>query len=258
MPTLRAPGSARPPLLARLRVGTKLMLLVLLPVCVLVGFTTLTAVADWRAANELQNFQAAARLSVATAGLADRLAAERTAAVLLRLRPTAQARAGLAAAQHDVNQALHQAGERAAGWNGAQDVAGRLGAVSRQLGALRLQTAAGSLPVQQIAQSYSVIVSDLINTVEGLVAGRPTPASGRAADVYLAILQAVEAAQRERVDVATVLGSPGHPQLPAAGRWPALESAELGAFRQNAPGGLSADLEGVLFSPAGHHRPGGA
>ena len=87
----RAPAGARTPLLARLKVGTKLMLLVLLPVCVLLGFTTVTAVADWRAANELQNFRAETRLSFATAALADQLAAERTAAVLLRLQPTAQA-----------------------------------------------------------------------------------------------------------------------------------------------------------------------
>jgi hypothetical protein len=48
-----APASPRTPLLARLKVGTKLMLLVLLPVCVLLGFTTVTAVADWRAASQL-------------------------------------------------------------------------------------------------------------------------------------------------------------------------------------------------------------
>ena len=255
MPTLRAPGSARPPLLARLRVGTKLMLLVLLPVCVLVGFTTLTAVADWRAANELQNFQAAARLSVATAGLADRLAAERTAAVLLRLRPTAQARAGLAAAQHDVNQALHQAGERAAGGTGPRMWPGRLGAVSRQLGALRLQTAAGSLPVQQIARSYSVIVSDLINTVEGLVAGRPTPVlAGRPMYTW-------RSCRRSRLPNANawtwpqysaVPGTPSCPRPADGRRWRAPSSAPSARTPQE---GLSADLEGVLSAcPASPSR----
>ncbi|HEX9355540.1 MAG TPA: PAS domain S-box protein [Streptosporangiaceae bacterium] len=239
------------PLLARLRVGTKLMLLALLPVCVLLGFTTLTAVSDGRAANDLQNFQAATRLSFATAGLADRLAAERTAAVLLRLQPAAQASAGLATAQDNVNRALRQAEKHAAAWNGTVDVAGRLGAASRQLGALRLQTAARSLPLPQISSSYAVIVNDLINTVGELIAGQPTLASGRAADAYLAILRALEAAQRERVDVAVVLGTPGHVQLPAASQWPTLESAELDAFRRSAPARLSADLEGVLFSPAG-------
>jgi methyl-accepting chemotaxis protein len=96
-----------------------------------------------------------------------------------------------------------------------------------------------------------VIVNDLINMVGELVAGRPTQASGRAADAYLAILQTAEAAQRERVDVAAVLGTPGHPQLSAASQWPTLERAELDVFRRDAPGWLSADLEGVLFAPAG-------
>jgi PAS domain S-box-containing protein len=251
MPGPLAPASARTPLLARLRVGTKLMLLVLLPVCVLVGFTTLTAVADWRAARELQNFRAETRLSFATAGLVDRLAAERTAAVLLRLRPGAQTRAGLATAQRGVNQALHQAQARAAGWNGVVDLAGRLSAARRQLGALRMQTASGSLSIQLIPASYSAIADDLINTTGDLVAAQPTQDSGQAADAYLAILQAVEAAQRERVAVAEVLGTPGHLQPSAASQWSTLESAELDAFRRNAAGGLSADLEGVLFSPAG-------
>ena len=50
---------ARTPLLARLKVGTKLMLLVLLPVGVLLGFTSVTALADWRAASQLQDFRTA-------------------------------------------------------------------------------------------------------------------------------------------------------------------------------------------------------
>ena len=46
MPIPRTPASARTPLLARLKVGTKLMLLVMLPVCVLLIYTGLTAAAD--------------------------------------------------------------------------------------------------------------------------------------------------------------------------------------------------------------------
>jgi CheY-like chemotaxis protein len=53
--------------------------LVLLPVCVLLGFTGLTALADWHAASQLQDFRAATRLSFATAGVAGQLATERTA-----------------------------------------------------------------------------------------------------------------------------------------------------------------------------------
>lgn len=200
MPALRTVTRAPALLLAQLKVGTKLMLLVLLPVCVLLGFTTVNAVADWRFANELGTYQTATQMSFATGALADRLAPERTAAVLRAVRPGTQNQDRLASAQQNVNKALHQAEDSAAGWHGMIDVAGRLDAASRQLGALRLQVSAGSLPVQEISDSYSVITNDLINTVGDLIAGRPSQASGRAADAYLAILQTVEAAQRERAD----------------------------------------------------------
>ena len=98
---------------------------------------------------------------------------------------------------------------------------------------------------------YDIIVTDLLAAAGDLLEGAPTQDSGQAADAYLAIVQAVEAAQRERADVATVLATPGHTQLLAAAQWPALESAELGTFRRTAAGGLAAGLEGVLFSPAG-------
>ncbi|HYX62441.1 MAG TPA: hypothetical protein VE888_25875, partial [Streptosporangiaceae bacterium] len=104
---VRKPDPGRIAPLARLKVGTKLMLLVLLPVCVLLGFTGFTALADWHAASQLQDFRAATRLSFATAGVAGQLATERTAAAMARLRPGAQAQAGLGAAQRDVNQAYH-------------------------------------------------------------------------------------------------------------------------------------------------------
>ena len=118
------PGDTRIPPLARLKVGTKLMLLVLLPVCVLLGFTGLTALADWHAASQLQDFRAATRLSFATAGVAGQLATERTAVAMVRLRPGAEAQAGLGVAQRDVNQALHQAQDSAVDWHGSTDVAG--------------------------------------------------------------------------------------------------------------------------------------
>ena len=178
-----APDRARIPLLARLKVGTKLMLLVLLPVCVLLGFTSLTALADWRAASQLQDFRTATRLSFATTRVADQLAAERTAAMLPRLRADAQAEAGLGAAQRDVNQALHQAQGSAVGWNGTVDVAWPAAAASRQLAALRLQVASGSVSVPDTSTSYGVIVNDLINTAGnwprtgrcGPPARQPTP-----------------------------------------------------------------------------------
>jgi signal transduction histidine kinase len=252
---VRKPDPGRITPLARLKVGTKLMLLVLLPVCVLLGFTGFTALADWHAASQLQDFRAATGLSFATAGVAGQLATERTAAAMVRLRPGAQAQAGLGAAQRDVNQALHQAQDRAADWNGTVDVAGRLAAAREQLAALRLRVAGGSLSVPDISTSYGARVNDLIGTVGALIEDRPPQSSGQGPDAYLAMLQAIEAAQRERVDVAAVLGAPrdqmAPDQLTATSRWATLEGAELGTFRQSAPGRLAADLEAVLRTPAG-------
>ena len=252
---MRKPDPGRIAPLARLKVGTKLMLLVLLPVCVLLSFTGFTALADWHAASQLQDFRAATRLSFATAGVAGQLATERTAAAMVRLRPGAQAQAGLGAAQRDVNQALHQAQDRAADWHGSVDVAGRLALARKQLAALRLRAAGESLSVPDISASYGTRVNDLIGTVGDLIEDRPPQSSGQTPDAYLAMLQAIEAAQRERVDVAAVLGAPRDQtaldQITATSRWATLEGAELGTFRQNAPGRLAADLDAVLRTPAG-------
>ena len=77
----------RPPLLARLRVGTKLMLLALLPVGVLVAVSVVAAIDAWRAADDLRDFQAATQESFAAGDLARALSDERAATVLARLRP---------------------------------------------------------------------------------------------------------------------------------------------------------------------------
>ena len=169
----------------------------------------------------------------------------------MSLRSGTQSQTGLDAAQRGVNQALRRGQSSAMGWNGTVDVAGRLAEASRRLTALRLQVASGSLSVPDISMSYGVIVNDLIDTVGELVEDRPLRTTGPAADAYLAILPAIEAAQRERVDVAAVLGGPGPVQAAAASRWATLESAALDAFRRNAAQRLTADLEGVLFEPAG-------
>ncbi|HET9975031.1 MAG TPA: nitrate- and nitrite sensing domain-containing protein, partial [Streptosporangiaceae bacterium] len=201
MPTSSAPDHPRIPLLARLKVGTKLMLLVLLPVGVLLGFTTTSAVEDFRAAGQQQDYRAATQLSYATAAVAGQLAGERTAAAMLRLRPGAPARAALRTAQRDVDQALSRARASAAARPGSADAAGHLTAVNRQLIPLRLLVAGASLPVPDISGSYGALVTGLISTTGELIQDKPPQSSGRAADAYLAMLQAVEAAQRERVDV---------------------------------------------------------
>jgi transcriptional regulator with XRE-family HTH domain len=235
--------------------GRGLLTATIVALIVFLGFMTATDVAGWRAASELQNFQAATRLSLATAGVADRLAAERTAAAMVRLRPGAQAQAGLGAAQRDVNRALRQAQDSAADWHGSVDAAGRLAVAREKLAALRLRVAGGSLSVPDISASYGTRVNDLIGTVGDLIEDRPPPSSGQTPDAYLAMLQAIEAAQRERVDVAAVLGAPRDQtaldQITATSRWATLEGAELGTFRRNAPGRLAAGLDAVLRTPAG-------
>ena len=69
----------------------------------------------------------------------------------------------------------------------------------------------------------------------------------------MAIVEAIEAAERERVDVAALLAAPAPDTIAASNavRWNVLETAELDAFRENADGSLAADLEAVRFSPAG-------
>jgi signal transduction histidine kinase len=236
--------------LARLRVGTKLMLLVVVPVCVVLAFTVRAAVADWRHASDLRAFRTATGLSFATAALADALATERLATVAQRLRPDAQTRARAASAQPSVNRARRQATARVAGWRGAVDVAGPLDAADRQLQALRRQAATGTLTVPQADDSYSLIVDNLLGVVGNLDAGRPTHASGRAADAYLAILRGIEAAERERVSLADALATPGRGRQPNADPWATLEAAEFNAFRESATGRLIDELGTLLFEPA--------
>jgi PAS domain S-box-containing protein len=241
----------RVPLLARMRVGTKLMLLVLLPVCGLMAVIVFAAVDRWRDANRLRDFRTATGLSFAIADVTDALATERTTTVLRQLDPDAVPRAELAAAQRAVGEALRRATERATPVAGPVDTVGRLDAARRQLGALRLQTGTGSLTEQETAEAYGDVVRELLDVVGDLDTGRPSRDSGRAADAYVAILQAAEAAERERLDVADALAPRGEGQPSAAARWITLESAELEAFRQNAAGRLTAELHAVIFSPAG-------
>jgi signal transduction histidine kinase len=235
--------------LARLRVGTKLMLLVLVPVCVSLAFTALAARKEWRHASDLRRFRTATHLSSATAVLADALAEERLQTVVRRVRPDAQTGVQLASAQRRVNRALREATARVAGWKGTVDVAQTLDTARRHVQAVRLQAATGSLTIEQTDDSYSLIVNNLLATVGNLAAGRPTRASDRAAEACLAILQAIEAAERERVDLAEVLGTPGRDRT-VVDPWVTLETTQLDAFRTNADRKLTDELDALLFQPA--------
>ena len=98
---------ARTPVLAPLPVGTKVMLLVVVPVCVMPGFTALAARSAWRHASDLRRFRATRGPSFAMVKLADAVAAERVQTTLTpRLRPGAHRGAAPASAQRRGDDAL--------------------------------------------------------------------------------------------------------------------------------------------------------
>ena len=234
-----------------MRVGTKLLLLAMLPVCCVVGLAVVSGVSNYRTASRLSSYRAEARLSFVLAPLAVDLAHERRAAVLVRLDPGAAADAQLVAYERATTLAFEQARARAVRVAAPVDVVGELDAARRQRQALVLQLDAGSLGPAPAIAGYSVITENVIALAGALDGEAPSPASARAASAYGSILQAIESASRERVFLTTLLAPRGARQQPTADPWGALEAAELNAFRQNAAGPLVGDLEAVLFSPAG-------
>jgi PAS domain S-box-containing protein len=250
------PTTARdhPPLLARLRVGTKLMLMALLPVGVLVAVAVVAVFNAWHAADDLRGFRAATQESFAAGDLAHALSDERAAAVLARLQPGSAADPAVRAAQRRTDVTLGRMADHAASVRLPVDVAGRLAAIRRQLQAPRLQAAVGSTSDATIADSYGLIVRDVLDLARNLDSGRrrPTATVRYPADAYVAILEAIEPADRERLDVAALL-SPRRHDRPAglASRWAPLEAASFDAFRANASSRLDTELAASLFTPAG-------
>ena len=243
----------RPPLLARLRVGTKLMLLALLPVGLLVAVSVAVTVDAWRAADALRDYQAETRMSFAAGDLAGALSDERAATVLAQLRPGSAADAAVGAAQGRTDAALRRAAGRAASASAHVDVAGGLAAIRRQLQAPRLQAAAGAIDEAAVADSYGLIVRDVLDLVRALDSGRrrPTASVRNPADAYVAILAAIEPAERERLDVAALLSRRRDRAAGRASRWAPLEAARLDDFRATASSRLTTDLAASLFTPAG-------
>jgi PAS domain S-box-containing protein len=247
----RSPAALRIRFLARLRVGRKLMLLVLLPVTGMMAFTAFGAVSQWHDAQNLRDFRTATELSFRTTALTDALARERIAAVKARLRPGPATPQERSTAQHATDGALNAALLGTAGWTGPPDVPGRLDARSRQLRALRLQTRTGSLTAPQLAGQYDTIENDLLELAATLESGRPTRRSGQDADAHVALLNAIEAAERERTELAVLFAAPDAPHPTATDRWSALEKALLDDFGQTAPAGLKGRLYVVLLQHPG-------
>ncbi|TQE17898.1 PAS domain S-box protein [Streptomyces ipomoeae] len=238
------------PFLSRLRVGPKLMLLVLLPVTVLLAFTALAAVTRWEEARRLGDFDTAIRVSFATSEVSEAVARERIAAVQHRLRPATDTARERAAAQRATDGALRRATERALDRPGA-DIAGVLDSVRRQLHALRVETGTASLDAPTVARRYEAIENVLLDTIAGLESGRPTRAAGRAADAHIALLRAIAATERERAELAILFDAPAGERPTAAGRWTELEEDELRAFRLNASDELGTELDSAAFQAPG-------
>ncbi|MDH6552070.1 nitrate- and nitrite sensing domain-containing protein [Streptomyces sp. SAI-041] len=243
----RAPH--RIPPLARLRVGRKLTLLVLLPVTALLVLTAFSSAAQWQQARTLRDFRTGTGVAFAVVEVGDAVARERLAAVEVRLRPGPGNRAVRTAAEQATRRVLERAVARTAFWSGS-DVAGDLNAVRRQLHSLRARTAAGSLTAPDIAERYGEVEDALLDDATALESGRPTRASGRAADAHLALLRAIEAAERERAEVAALLAGPAD-RPTGAGRWSALETAQLDAFRENTSADLRTELNALRFQDPG-------
>ncbi|MGI5453868.1 PAS domain S-box protein [Streptomyces sp. CA-249302] len=226
------------------------MLLVLLPVTGMLVFTAFSAVGQAEEARTLDRFHQATGVSFATTEVSDAVARERIAAVLARLHPGRATLAERSTTQRATDRVLLRAADRAASWPHS-DVAGKLDAVSRQLHAVRVETGTGSLRAPDVVQRYQSVEDQLLDTVAALESGRPTRAAGRAADAHVALLGAIEAGERERAEVAILLDAPAGRSAAAAGRWPALEEAQLRDFRQNTSDRLWAEVYTTQFQPPG-------
>ncbi|WP_149822795.1 PAS domain S-box protein [Streptomyces tailanensis] len=238
------------PFVSRLRVGPKLMLLVLLPVTCLLVFTALAAVTQWEEARTLRDFDDAIEVSFATGEVSDAVAHERIAAVRARLRPGPGTSRERSEAQQATDSALRRAFGHAVD-RPVADVAGVLDAKRRQLHALRVETGTTSLEAPDVARRYKGIETDLIDTVATLESGRPTRAAGRAADAHVVLLRAIAAAEREQAELAILFDAPAGERPTAAGRWTEVEDSQLQAFRQTTSPELRATLDRVVFQGPG-------
>ncbi|MCI3277243.1 PAS domain S-box protein [Streptomyces cylindrosporus] len=226
------------------------MLLVLLPVTGMLVFTAFSAAAQGEEARTLDRFHQAIGVSFATTEVSDAVARERIAAVLARLHPGRAALTERSAAERATDRTLLRAADRATSWPHS-DVSGKLDAVSRQLHAVRVETGTGSLGAPDVVQRYQSVEDQLLDTVAALESERPTRAAGRAADAHVALLEAIEAGERERAEVAILLDAPAERSVAAAGRWPALEEAQLREFRQNTSDRLWAEVYTTQFEAPG-------
>nr|WP_308800865.1 PAS domain S-box protein [Streptomyces polyasparticus] len=226
--------------------GTKLLLLALLPVGVLLTLTIVSAAGQWREAARLRAFDRSAQVSFAAGALADAIAQERLASMLDELRPGPDAEQNLADARRATTAALKEAGRRA-------DEEGRFGdrmdEIGRDLAELRRGHDNESVTVEHVAARFGAVVLDVVELVVAVEAREPSAFSRSVADAHLSMIQATEAAGAERSELVILFARPKNTPSPTAARWPALEGARLDTFRRVASGPLKSRLEEVLARP---------
>ncbi|WP_415954278.1 nitrate- and nitrite sensing domain-containing protein [Streptomyces sp. KLOTTS4A1] len=232
------------PVFARLHVGTKLLLLALLPVGVLLALTVVSATGQWREAGRLQDFDRATRVSFAAGALADALAEERLATVSDRLRPGPQAEQGLAEARRDTVAALAEATRSAAEEGGR--FTERTDAIGRSLKDLRRNHDDRAVTVDSTAAGFGALVMDVVDLVALVEARELDAASHPTATAHLSMIQATEAAGAERAELFILFAEPGSRPAPAASSLPALEGARLDTFRRTASPQLRSRLRQAL------------
>ena len=231
--------------------GPKLLLMALVPAGCLLVLTALSGLSDIRAAHRLSDLRRTTGLSFAAADIADDLARERLAFVLVSADPGPPRTAQLAAAKRATTRALQVAAQQARATHIAVDAAGQLDAARRQRAALLSKVATGSLTKPEIAAEYSSLISAMLDTVRALELNGGTFASARAADAYISVRGGAEAAAREEADIAAMLAVHGPRARPAPSQWATLETLQLSGFRARAPDTVKTELDAVLNSRSG-------
>lgn len=230
-----------------MRVGTKLLLLVLLPVVALLAFASIAAIDHWHSADRLREFRRATQLSFASAAALQALADERTARTLDEIEVPAAERPRIVAAQRATDAAVRRAFPQTPEGQEGVHVAATLRTARRELDALRVRLDRGSLSASEAVEAYGVIGRRLFGIVRDLDSDWPSRSTGRAADAYVALVQAQEAAAMERVTQAAALVQ-GTALVRVRGV--IVEAVELDTFRAYAARPLLARLDTVLSSPA--------
>ncbi len=233
-------------LFARIRVGTKLLLLALLPVGVLLTLTIVSAAGQWREADRLRDFDRSTRVSFAAGTLADALAQERLASMLDTLRPGPEAVRRLADARRTTTSALTEAERRAAQEGRFAD---RIDSIEQGLNELRHRHDTGSITADHVAAGFGAVVLEVVELVAAVESREPGESSRPVADAHLSMIQATEAAGAERAELVILFATPRDTPSPTASRWSALEGARLDTFRRTAAAPLKSRLKEALSRP---------